>query len=88
VFIEAMRRGLPVIASGADAGAEVNVDGVTGYTVERDKPGGIVEAIVELLRHCDRAAALGAAGQARWRAEFCFSAFAGRLEAALGDFSR
>jgi phosphatidylinositol alpha-1,6-mannosyltransferase len=88
VFIEAMRRGLPVIASGADAGAEVNVDGVTGYTVDRDKPGGIVEAIVELLRHCDRAAALGAAGQARWRAEFCFSAFAGRLEAALGDFSR
>jgi phosphatidyl-myo-inositol dimannoside synthase len=88
VFIEAMRRGLPVIASRADAGAEVNVDGATGYTIDRDKPGGVVEAIVELLRDRDRAAMLGAAGQTRWRAEFCFSAFAGRLEAALADFHR
>ncbi len=86
VFIEAMRRGLPVIASRADAGAEVNVDGVTGYTLDRDKPEAWVEAIVEWLRDRDRAAALGAAGQARWRAEFCFSAFAARLNAAMAEF--
>jgi phosphatidylinositol alpha-1,6-mannosyltransferase len=86
VFIEAMRRGLPVIASRADAGAEVNIDGVTGYTLDRGDEGRLVEAIVELLRDRDRAAQMGAAAQARWRAEFCFSAFAGRLDAALGDF--
>ena len=86
VFIEAMRRGLPVIASRADAGAEVNVDGVTGYTLDRANEGRLVEAIVELLRDRDCAAAMGAAAQARWRAEFCFSAFAARLDAALADF--
>jgi phosphatidylinositol alpha-1,6-mannosyltransferase len=86
VFIEAMRRGLPVIASRADAGAEVNVDGATGYTLDRERPDRLAEAIVELLRDRDRAAAMGAAGQARWREEFSFSAFAARLDAALADF--
>ena len=31
VFIEAMRRGIPVIASQTDAGQEVNIDGITGF---------------------------------------------------------
>ena len=43
VFIEAMRRGLPVIASRADAGREVNVDGETGFTLERSDEDAIVD---------------------------------------------
>ncbi len=86
VFIEAMRRGVPVLASQADAGAEVNVDGVTGYTVDREHKERLVETLVTLLRDRDLAASFGAAGQARWRAEFSFSAFAARFDAALGDF--
>ena len=50
VFIEAMRRGLPVIASRADAGREVNVDGETGFTLDRDDEGALVDALVALLR--------------------------------------
>jgi phosphatidylinositol alpha-1,6-mannosyltransferase len=88
VFIEAMRRGLPVIASRADAGAEVNLDGATGYTLDRGKPEDLVDALVALLRDPGLAAKLGAAGRARWRAEFSYSAFAARLDAALGDFLR
>jgi len=86
VFIEAMRRGLPVIASLADAGAEVNVDGATGFTIARDNEARLVEALVALLRDSNLAARLGAAGRDRWRSEFCFSAFARRLEAATADF--
>jgi phosphatidylinositol alpha-1,6-mannosyltransferase len=86
VFIEAMRRGLPVIASLADAGQEVNLDGVTGYNLARDNEGLLVDAIVALLRDPDLAASYGAAGTARWRAEFSFSAFEKRLVEALGDF--
>jgi phosphatidylinositol alpha-1,6-mannosyltransferase len=86
VFIEAMRRGLPVIASSADAGQEVNIDGATGYTIARDNSGRLVDAIVALLRDSDLAAKFGAAGAERWRAEFSFSAFERRLVAALGDF--
>ncbi len=88
VFIEAMRRGLPVIASRADAGQEVNVDGVTGFNVGREDGGALVDALVGLLRDRDLAARLGAAGAARWREEFRFSAFAPRLCAALRDFLR
>ena len=86
VFIEAMRRGLPVIASSADAGQEVNVDAVTGYTIARENQSRLVDALVTLLGDADLAARFGRAGVARWRAEFSFSAFAARLSAALGDF--
>jgi phosphatidylinositol alpha-1,6-mannosyltransferase len=86
VFIEAMRRGLPVIASDADAGREVNVDGLTGYTRNRDDEPRLVESIVTLLRDRDLAAKFGAAGAARWRSEFSFSAFERRLMATLCDF--
>ena len=86
VFIEAMRRGLPVIASLADAGQEVNLDGVSGYNVARDDEVRLAETLIALLRDRDLAARLGAQGQARWRAEFSFSAFARRLDWAMGDF--
>ena len=86
VFIEAMRRGLPVISSRSDAGAEVNLDGETGYAVSRDDRDRLVEALVALLRDRDLAQRLGAAGAARWRSQFRFSAFARRFWEATGDF--
>ena len=86
VFIEAMRRGLPLIASKADAGQEVNIDGETGFTLERTDETALVDALVTLLRDRDLASRMGTAGAARWRAEFRFSAFAARLRAALGGF--
>ena len=88
VFIEAMRRGLPVISSRSDAGAEVNLDGRTGYAVARDDRERLVEALVEVLRDRDLGARLGAAGAARWKAEFRFSAFEARFLAAMRDFAQ
>ena len=38
VYIEAMRRGLPVIASTQDAGQEINLHGVTGFNADT-RPG-------------------------------------------------
>ena len=86
VFIEAMRRSLPVISSRSDAGAEVNLDGETGYAVARDDHERLVEALVATLRDRDLSQKLGAAGAARWRAEFRFSAFERRFLAALSGF--
>lgn len=86
VFIEAMRRALPVIASRADAGAEVNLDGTTGYTLAREDEGALVDALVTLLRDPVSGARMGDAGAARWRADFCYSAFERRLLAAMGGF--
>jgi phosphatidylinositol alpha-1,6-mannosyltransferase len=86
VFIEAMRRGVPVIASREDAGQEINLDGVTGFNISREKPEELADAIIALLRDRDAVARLGAAGHARWREEYCFSAFDRRLRAATSDF--
>jgi phosphatidylinositol alpha-1,6-mannosyltransferase len=86
VFIEAMRRGIPVIASRDDAGQEINLDGVTGFNIAREKPEALAEAIIGLLRDRDAAQRFGAAGHAHWRDEYRFSAFDQRLQAAMSEF--
>ncbi|SUS08917.1 conserved hypothetical protein [uncultured Defluviicoccus sp.] len=80
VYIEAMRRGLPVIASVHDAAPEVNLDGVTGYNVNLDKPDELPDRIIRLLRDPNHAAAMGRAGQARWAEHFRYSAFRRRFQ--------
>jgi phosphatidylinositol alpha-1,6-mannosyltransferase len=86
VYVEAMRRGVPAIASTEDAGREINLDGVTGFNVSRGDPDGMLEVLVALLRDPDLAARLGAAGHRRWREQFCFSQFDRRLQAAMAEF--
>lgn len=79
VYIEAMRHGLPVIASRQDAGQEVNVDGETGYNVDLVDKVALAERIVELLSDQERAIRMGDAGRARWEEHFRFSVFRERL---------
>lgn len=86
VYAEAMRRGLPVIASTEDAGQEINLDGITGFNVSRNAKKRLAEVIVTLLRDPDLACKLGAAGHARWREQYTFSAFERRLTSATMQF--
>lgn len=86
VYIEAMRRGLPVIASRHDAGQEVNVDGETGFNVDLDRPGELADRIARLLGNDALCAAMGAAGRRRWRTHFRYSAFRSRLSQHLARF--
>ena len=85
VYIEAMRHGLPIIASRQDAGQEVNVDGETGFNVDLERPADLVEALVALLGDRQRAQALGGAGQQRWRWHFTWNAFRSRFRAMLAE---
>jgi phosphatidylinositol alpha-1,6-mannosyltransferase len=78
-YIEAMRWGVPVIASIHDAGAEVNVNGQTGLNVDLTRPDELVDSLTAVLRDRDLAARFGAAGQRRWRQHFCYSAFRTRF---------
>ncbi|EJW09780.1 glycosyl transferase group 1 [Rhodovulum sp. PH10] len=88
VYIEAMRLGLPVIASVHDAGEEVNVDGTTGFNVSLDHDGELTERIVMLLGDAELAAHMGDAGRTRWTEHFCYSAFRARFRSAIdGLFS-
>ena len=83
VYIEAMRHGLPVIASVHDAGQEVNLDGITGYNIDLNDREALAARIVELLSDRDQARAMGTAGFARWQEHFRFSAFSARLTGIL-----
>jgi phosphatidyl-myo-inositol dimannoside synthase len=86
VYAEAMRRGLPMIASTEDAGQEINVDGRTGFNVPRKDKRRLTEVLVTLLRDGDLARSLGAAGYLRWKEQYTFSAFERRLINATRQF--
>jgi phosphatidylinositol alpha-1,6-mannosyltransferase len=86
VYIEAMRAGVPVVASVHDAAPEVNPDGITGYNVNLDRPDELPERLIHLLRHPDHAATLGRIGRARWHEHFRFERFRDRFTPLLGEF--
>ena len=86
VYIEAMRRSIPVVASIHDAAPEINLDGVTGYNVDLDQPDQLPDRIIRLLRDPDHARALGNNGQDRWRTHFRFSSFRDRFKPLLREF--
>lgn len=86
VYVEAMRYGVPVIASVHDAGQEVNLDGQSGYNVNLDKPEELPERLIQLLRNPDRAANLGSNGQKRWAEHFRYSVFRDRFRPLLREF--
>ncbi|MFL5240830.1 MAG: glycosyltransferase family 4 protein [Gemmataceae bacterium] len=86
VYIEAMRHGLPVIASRHDAAPEVVQDGETGFTVDQDHPYELPERIIHLLRNRDVARSLGERGQRHWQEHFRYSAFRTRFRPLLREF--
>lgn len=86
VYIEAMRQGVPVVASVHDAAPEVNLDGETGYNVDLARPADLADRLAHLLRDRDLAARLGAAGQRRWAQHFRYSSFRTRFLSVLEDF--
>ena len=87
VYIEAMRHGLPVIASVHDAGREVNVDGLTGWNVNLDQPGALADRIIRLLQNPAERRRMGAAGFARWDAHFRYARFRERFLEILNDLA-
>jgi phosphatidyl-myo-inositol dimannoside synthase len=86
VYIEAMRHGLPVVASIHDAAPEIVLDGQTGYLVDLDHKDDLPERLIGLLRDDDLARRLGRAGQQRWMEHFRYSAFRARFRPILQEF--
>lgn len=80
-YVEAMRYGLPVVASLQDAGQEVNVDGVTGFNVDLDRRGQLARRLIELLSSPDTARRFGTVGARRWHEHYRYSHFKARLAA-------
>jgi glycosyltransferase involved in cell wall biosynthesis len=76
VLLEAMRAGLPVVATRVGAIPEVVQDGVTGTLVPPDDPRCLADAVLELVRNPSRARELGRAGFARLQTHFSPDAMA------------
>jgi glycosyltransferase involved in cell wall biosynthesis len=70
VLLEAMRAGLPVVATRAGAIPEVVADGVTGVLVPPDDPDQLAAAIIELIQDPARRRKMGAAGFERLKERF------------------
>ena len=79
VYIEAMRHGLPVVASVHDAAPEVNLNGVTGFNVNLDMPDELPHRIILLLKNPERRAEMGRQAQERWRGHFRYTCFRARF---------
>jgi phosphatidylinositol alpha-1,6-mannosyltransferase len=86
VYIEAMRYGIPVVASIHDAAPEINLDGITGYNVNLDNRSELSDRLIFLLRNPDESKKLGLQGQARWSQNFNFSSFRSRFLPLLNEF--
>jgi phosphatidylinositol alpha-1,6-mannosyltransferase len=85
VYIEAMRHGLPVIASTHDAASEITLDGVTGFNVDLDRRGDLAERLIALLRDTALQRRMGAAAAARWRQHFRYASFHERVRPVIAD---
>jgi phosphatidylinositol alpha-1,6-mannosyltransferase len=88
VYVEAMRRGLPVIASVHDGAREVNVDGETGFNIDLDQPEQLADRLVALLRNPPLRSRMGAAGQQRWLEHYRLSCLRSRLLPIIEDLVR
>lgn len=70
VLLEAMSLGKPVVASDVGGCGEVVADGETGHLVPPSDPQALAAALLDLLRHRQRAAEMGAAARPRARSQF------------------
>lgn len=71
-ILEAMRAGLPVVASGVSGVPEAVSDGETGRVVPPGRPEALAGALEELLESAALRARMGRAGRERYEDEFTF----------------
>jgi glycosyltransferase involved in cell wall biosynthesis len=87
-ILEAMARGVPVIATSVGAIPEQVVDGETGLLVPPGKAERLREAIEALLASVDQRTAMGAAGRRRYEERFSIAQCARALEGVYRSTAR
>lgn len=77
--LEAMRAGLPVVASDVGGIAEAVVPSVTGALVAPGDPADLARALAPLIREPERRVRMGEAGRRRFAEEFAFDTHLRRI---------
>jgi len=85
VLLEAMRCGLPVVATRSGGAEELVEHGVTGRLVPVGDAGALAEAIAALLAEPAARVAMGQAGRARLEERFPYSGFIRGMEQVLSE---
>lgn len=75
-ILEAMRAGLPVIASNVDGVGELVADGVSGYLVPRKDPAKLAERLRNMLTNRELLRTFGSTGRKRYEENFQLSRMA------------
>ncbi len=71
-IIEAMRAGLPVVASDVGGAAEAITEGVTGYAIPRGDVSTLRDRFTRLVNNAELRQSMGHQGRLRYEAEFTF----------------
>ena len=79
VFAEAMSHGAPILTSRQDASQEINIEGVTGISVDRGDREAVVRTIASVLDDDALFGQLSAGACQQWSREYRFSAFRERF---------
>lgn len=79
VYLEAMANKKPCIASNIDAGKEVVLNNITGYTVNPDNNQEIVDAVSKIINNQDEYKSFGEEGYKRVCNFFSYDAFSKRI---------
>jgi glycosyltransferase involved in cell wall biosynthesis len=87
-LLEAMARGLPVVATHVGGNPEVVVDGETGYLVPVQQPARLAERVLDLLRQPELARTMGHKARARVETHFRVADMVARYEALYNDILR
>jgi len=80
-LLEAMARGLPIVATKVGGNAEVVIDGETGFLVPPNNPAALADTIRQLFGNDDKCQMLGRAGRRRVEAHF-------DIRAVLAEYER
>lgn len=83
-ILEAMKSGLPVVATRVGGVPATVADGVTGRLVDSGDERALARALASLIEHPASAAAMGVAGHARVQREFSVDAMVSAYEATYG----
>lgn len=87
-ILEAMARGLPVVASDVGAIPDQVADGVTGFVVPAGDAGPLATALATLIGSREQREAFGLAGLKRFETMYSVSAYAGRFAELYRSLSR
>jgi glycosyltransferase involved in cell wall biosynthesis len=87
-ILEAMRAGLPVVATDVDGVREAVDDGVTGFLVPRQDTPALRDRVQLLLNNAALRANMGAAGRKSYESEFTVAAMLRKIEAVYASAAR